>query len=278
MASQQIRRGAATRRGRGLAERGPTRAELEAVQLSVEALGSRLEPVPTRLAQTAKTLEAQQKRLDGLTAALEKTRAALEATRTDIALLGQEAVRGPVARTAAALRGFLRGGPRMPPAATAEAPAAGPPSVPRINWVLSGGKVAPEARAVLVALFGLSPAEIEGVVAKLSIAATSEPDALVQVYLTDSSAFDAFRARGLPFEYLPPPPASRGGPQRDWSVYQVRRFALLCDKWQPLEVVSFGPAAAAQLAAWQASPHLPQSVKQLLPATADRAQPAAPQG
>ena len=89
------------------------------------------------------------------------------------------------------------------------------------------------------------------------------------MYLTDSSAFDAFRSRGLPFEYLPPPPTGERGRQRDWSVYQTRRFALLCDKWQPVEVVSFGPAATARLAAWQASPHLPGSVKQLLPLPAD---------
>jgi hypothetical protein len=266
MPSQQIRRGSSIRRGRGSAEPGPTRAELEAVQLSVEDFRSRLEPVPGRLAQTAKAIDAQQKRLETLAQALERTRAALDATRTDLVALGQTAARGPLARAAEALRGLrARTRPATPPPVAADAPAAGQTAKPKITWVLAGGKVAPEARAVMVALFGLPPAEIEGVVAKLTAAAAADPGPLVRVYLTDSSAFDAFRARGLPFEYLPPPPAELHGPRRDWSVYQTRRFALLCDKWQPVEVVCFGPAATARLAAWQASPHLPDSVRQLLP-------------
>ena len=138
------------------------------------------------------------------------------------------------------------------------------PVAAKPNWVLAGGRASPQARAVMVALFGLSPAEIDGVVAKLAAVETDSGE-LVRVFLTDNNDFDPFRRRGLPFEYLPPSPpekARRG--QRDWSMYQLRRFALLCDKWQPVEVVGFGPAAAARLAAWQASPHLPNSVRQLL--------------
>ena len=265
MPSQQIRRAAPIRRGRAATDPGPTRAELEAVSLSVEEVRARLEQVPGRLAHTAKTVDAQQKRLDALATALEKTRAALEATRSDLAAVGQAAARGPVARAVAALRS-LRARARDAETPTVPGPAASDaPVKPKPNWVLAGGKVAPDARAVMVALFGLPPAEIEEVVAKLSAAALPGPGQLVRVYLTDSPAFDPFRARGLPFEYLPPPPTSGRSSHRDWPVYQTRRFALLCDKWQPVEVVGLGPAATARLAAWRASPHLPDSVRQLLP-------------
>ena len=267
MPSQQIRRAAPIRRGRAATEPGPTRAELEAVSLSVEEVRARLEQVPGRLAHTAKAVDAQQKRLDALAAALEKTRAALEATRSDLVSVGQAAARGPVARAVAALRSLRARSRDTDTPAVPEAPAAEAPAKPKINWVLAGGKVGPEARAVMVALFGLPPAEIEEVVAKLATAALPASPELVRVYLTDSPAFDAFRARGLPFEYLPVPPTSGRGSHRDWAVYQTRRFALLCDKWQPVEVVGLGPAATSRLAAWRASPHLPDSVRQLLPLT-----------
>jgi hypothetical protein len=257
MPSTPIRRGLAGRRKPDRPDPAATRAELEAVQLAVEELRGRLDPVPGRLAQAAKALDAQHKRLEALTAQLEKTRAALEAATAEPPL--PPASQGPLGRARAAL-GRLRAR-AAPPAAGISAPQP-PPVPPKINWVLAGGKAGPNARAVMVALFGLAPPEIEAVVAKL--AAVPDPGDVVRVFLTDDSAFDAFRLRGLPFEYLPRAEPGDGG-RRDWGIYQTRRFALLCDKWQPVEVVGLGPVATARLAAWRASPHLPESVRQLLP-------------
>lgn len=273
MPSPPIRRSASASRVRSTADARPTRAELDSVHLLVEDFRSRLEPLAARLAQMAKSIDAQQKRLDALTAGLEQTRVALEVTRDVMTAHAQAATRGPLAWTMERLRALrarpMRAAP-LPALCDAPPPA---PVAPKLNWVLAGGRAGPQARAVMVALFGLSAAEIDTVVAKLTAAAEPAPAELVRVFLTDGSAFDAFRARGLPFEYLPPTPrdpARRG--QRDWGVYQLRRFALLCEKWQPVEVVGFGPVATARLAEWQASPHLPATVKQLL-AVADNGPP-----
>ena len=54
---------------------------------------------------------------------------------------------------------------------------------------------------------------------------------------------------------------------RDWQLYAVRRFAGVCAKWQPVQVVAFGTLAARQLALWRASPQLPAAVKDLLAVT-----------
>lgn len=271
MPSSPIRRGLAVRGPRAPTD-GPTKADLEALQRAVDEIRVRVEPLPGRIVQATKAIEQQHKRLEVLAQALDKFRVQMEAAQ---AAARDAAARTPIARARDALKALRR----VPAAPAARTPAAAPSvapaktALPKLDWVLSGGKARPEARAVLVAVFGLDPDEIDAVVAKL-VAAAPGDGSLVQVFLTDASAFDAFRSRGVPFEYLPPAPTDGTGRPRDWDVYRARRFALLCEKWQPLEVIALGPAAMAQVAAWGASPHLPDAVRRLLPLV-DTDQPAA---
>lgn len=104
----------------------------------------------------------------------------------------------------------------------------------------------PHATCVFAIVVGLPPAELEGVVASL----TAKPS-VTPVFLTDSDAFEIFRERRAVFEYLPPP---NHDPNLDWSLYRLRRLALLRRKWEPSRIVGFGPAAADLISRWRASP------------------------
>ena len=102
-----------------------------------------------------------------------------------------------------------------------------------------------------MAVFGLGPAELERVVDLVS-GGLSPAGTVVPVFLTDSGAFEVFRARRAVFEYLPPPDQrARFAPDLDWDLYVLRRLVLLRRKWRPVRVIAFGPAARAVLAAWR---------------------------
>jgi hypothetical protein len=66
----------------------------------------------------------------------------------------------------------------------------------------------------------------------------------IPLFLTDSTDFDLFRARGYVFEYFPGPEkltACEGA--EPWPVYTRRRFELIKKKWNLTNIVQFGPEA-----------------------------------
>jgi hypothetical protein len=109
-------------------------------------------------------------------------------------------------------------------------------------------------KAVLgVVVFGLSQAEIEKVLAVVE-AYCAEHDS-APLLLTDNDAFQLFRGRRVLFEFLPArSDQERCAPELDWSLYTLRRLALIRRKWQPIRVVAFGRRAAEVVKLWRDSP------------------------
>lgn len=78
---------------------------------------------------------------------------------------------------------------------------------------------------------------------------------VVPVVLTDSTDFRLFRERRIVFEYFPPREhQERFAPGLNWSLYRLRRLALLRRKWQPLRIIAFGTNAGDVLNDWRHSP------------------------
>lgn len=242
-------------------------AELRELREALAGLERRLEETAARTA----SIEAVRKKLDELTTAQAGLWRRLDELARNLAKpprrpglpQGIEAVAHRLAAQASRLARRL--GAILPRAGAARpgrpATADGEPAP--ADWILSGAKQHAGKRAVLAVLFGLPPEEQASLVTRLM---TREPIAgSIPVFVTDHSAFEPFRAHRALFEYLPQvrradDPAAEG----DWELYAARRFALLCDKWQPLRVVAFGPAAARRLARWSGSPHLGRELQALL--------------
>ena len=130
-----------------------------------------------------------------------------------------------------------------------------PPARPRSDEppLVPFAKDRPGARVILVAVFGLDPAELGRVVELVDGQCATA--GVVPIFLTDGDDFQVFRLRRLLFEYLPPPSdGTRFAPNLDWGLYRQRRLALLRRKWQPARIVAFGPVAREALAAWRESP------------------------
>lgn len=256
---------AGPRRGRPLVRQTDPELtrELAELRASVEELRALLRPLPDRVSGLAKGADAQRKRVDALSEA--QTRAQELLVRLDARLA---LPRGPRHRALAdRLRGLLRALRPTPVLTPAPPPPSAPPApaAQALDWILSGPRTTPDTRAVLVALFGLDAGERETVVARILAATAERMPPLLPVFLTDDSDFTALRRHQARFEYLPLHAAERGqGRPRDWALYLVRRFALVCAKWQPVQVVAFGPRAARQLAEWRTSPQLPGAAKELL--------------
>lgn len=234
--------------------------EMSELKAAVTSLQATLGPLPDQLAKIARATDAQRRRVDALGEAQAKLQERLQ--RLDERLRNREHHR------LRALLGSLRGlAARLRPnVSSLELPPA--PPAPPVSWILLGGRATSGARAVLVVLFGLPPSDQEAVIARVLASAASGEPPVVPVFLTDDSDFTVLRRHRALFEYLPFPPADRpGAGPRDWPLYLARRFALLCAKWQPVQVVAFGPAAARQLALWRTSPHLPDAAKELLAVT-----------
>jgi hypothetical protein len=244
-------------------------AELKELREALAGFERRLEEMNARAALAA----AERKKLDEVAAAQAGLRRRLDEIARDLAKpplrrpgmpqrIGSLAHRLVVrasrlaGRFGAILPRAGEQGAVHPAAATAAGPAPG-------SWLLSGSKQHAGKRAVLAVLFGLPPEEQASLVARLTTREAAP--GTFPVFVTDDSAFEPFRAHRALFEYLPQArradDPARG---RDWELYAARRFALLCDKWQPLRVVAFGPAAARQLARWSGSPHLSGEMQALL--------------
>lgn len=238
----------------GLAE------DLAALGAAVATLQAELKPLPERLAGLAKSGDAQRKRLDAVAAAQERSQVLMG--RLEERLNSRPGLR--LRQLATRVRALLprRDLPTPPPAP--------PPAALPIDWVLSGGRLAPGTRSVLIALFGLEPAARELVVERLTASAALAEPPLLPVFVTETSDFTPMRRARAAFEHLPLQAGERSdAPRRDWQLYLVRRFAGMCAKWQPVQVVAFGTAASRQLAVWRTSPHLPAQVKDLLAVTAE---------
>jgi hypothetical protein len=242
--------------------------EIAALRARMEAIEAQLLAVPDRLAGIARTADAQRKRLDGVIAAQERAQVTLAQIAQRLGTPMGASARRRIAALAERARAWTRRlGARAPRRAEAAA-AQTPVPTPTPDWILGAGRVAPGARAVLVVLFGLDAAERETAVARLLTTPPVGGTAVQPVFLTDSSDFAALRRQRALFEYLPSAAIDRpGAPTRDWELYRTRRFALLCGKWRPVQVVALGPAAARQLEAWRASPHLGEAIKDLLAVT-----------
>ena len=90
---------------------------------------------------------------------------------------------------------------------------------------------------LFAAVWGLVPAELERVVARIQ---TSAAQAGVHpVFLTDCARLEILRAHRALFEYLPPmEELARLAPTDDALLYLVRRLELLRRKWQPVRIVA----------------------------------------
>jgi hypothetical protein len=236
-----------------------TLAELAALRAALAGLEQKLPgPQPDAKAIT-RALDPLRRKLEELAAGQgEQRRQLLELASTMAArrTLGPAVARAreAVGSLLARARGHVASRGQPLPAA-----AAPPPAPPRASSLLTGAKRHGDSRTVLALLLGLSEAEQAALVARLG---ASEPfPGLVPVFVTDRSRFEPFRRQGAFFEHLPP---GKAGDGRDWELYRLRRFGLLCTKWQPLRVVAFGAAAREWLAQAGASPHLPGNVRALL--------------
>jgi hypothetical protein len=111
----------------------------------------------------------------------------------------------------------------------------------------------PNARVVLVLAIDVAREELPRLLDMID--ETSRQDDIVPVVVTDCAEFIAFRDRGLIFEYLPNEERQKTyAPELDWTLYELRRLALLRRKWRPVNAVAFGRRGASLLRQWQASP------------------------
>ncbi|MEK0083891.1 hypothetical protein [Benzoatithermus flavus] len=200
--------------------------KLAAPPPETRALGQALDGLRRRLEELAAGRHRQERRLD-------------EIARHATARFGRRLARGLVPiRTLLARLG----------------PKAAEPAAPPAPSLLTGA-----GRTVLALLLGLSEEEQAALADRL--AAAPPFPGLVPVFVTDRTAFAPFRRRGAFFEHLPQPRDPDG---RDWELYRIRRFGILCRKWQPLRVVAFGREARQWLAAIADSPHLAEEARALL--------------
>lgn len=208
----------------------------------------------------AQTLASQARKLDEITAlqsvALRRlAEVDLEQRspwlRRIVARLGSAV--GTVQRTIAQrLHGPVAEGGMPVPAATEKPP----------SWILAGAAQAGVDRVVMVLLFGLTIEQQEIIVSRLLH--EQLPSGVAPLFVTDGTGFGPFRAHRAYFERLPLQARPGAAHWRDQELYAARRFGLLCDKWKPLRVVAFGPAAAQQLEGWRTSPHVTPAVRDLL--------------
>ena len=113
------------------------------------------------------------------------------------------------------------------PAATSE-----PPLVPFHKEIGDKGILG-------ITAFGLNDEQLVKVLD--TVEADCERRGAVPVFLTDNDSFELFRARGMIFEYLPPPELrEKFAPDLPWDLYLQRRYALFQRKWRPSGIISFG--------------------------------------
>ena len=94
-------------------------------------------------------------------------------------------------------------------------------------------------RVILVTAFGLSGDKLERVLD--IVEKYCRKKATLPVILTDNDYFEAFRERGMAFEYLPPAQSRHlFAPELEWSLYFQRRLSLFRRKWRPVGIISFG--------------------------------------
>lgn len=257
------RRGIAA--GARLAAEGErTLAALAALREEIAALGRKLAPPP----DPARALEPVRKKLDELAAQARDQKRRLDEIAQS--LTAPEPPSAPQ-RPLPALRRLLARLPSTPAPAAAPPAAPAPPPLPPATSLLTGAKRHGDGRAVLALALGLPPEAQAELVARLAMAPPLP--GLVPVWVTDGLAFEPFRRHGAFFEHLPQP---RTGDDRDWELYRIRRFAILCRKWQPLRIVAFGTAARQWLAMLKASPHAPAELAALLGAGEAPEAPARP--
>lgn len=104
-----------------------------------------------------------------------------------------------------------------------------------------------------VLLFGLEKDDIERLLPIIERDCTSR--GMRPLILTDNDAFEVFRARGMPFEYLPTEDErGRFDASLNWDLYVQRRLAIVRKKWDPVRLIAFGALASETLKLWSGSP------------------------
>lgn len=94
-------------------------------------------------------------------------------------------------------------------------------------------------KVVIVAALGIGDDELARVAAMA--AGQMATGRVLPIVLTDSDRLDILRRHRLPLEYIPSPALQRRfAPDRNWSLYLRRRFAIICRKWRPGAVIVFG--------------------------------------
>lgn len=238
-------------------------ADVAQLQDAIQVLEAKLGGVSERVGSVGRTADAQKRRLDALLAGQESTITTLRALQAQL-----DAAPSPTWQRGMSSIARWWHGRHVPEPAPEPPKSPAPPTTsvpPAPEWILTDAQRPVKGRAVFVVLFGLDREERELLVPRLAQSLSSRAEPLTPVFLTDELDFVAFRRHRALFEYLPrragqaPQPA-----RRDWPLYLVRRFGLLCAKWQPVQVIAFGKAAGEQLAGWRASPYLSEPVRKLL--------------
>lgn len=118
-------------------------------------------------------------------------------------------------------------------------PAAAQPTAPGEPPLVPFHKEIGDKAILGITAFGLSDEQLTKVLD--TVEADCQRRGAVPVFLTDNDSFELFRARGMVFEYLPPPELrEKFAPDLPWDLYLQRRYALFQRKWRPSGIISFG--------------------------------------
>jgi hypothetical protein len=223
---------------------------------SLAAIGAEFADTRTRLAATERALRAAEQEARDLRRERDRVLELLAKQESWLAAREPEPERTrarhrtgsllPKVRAVVA-RAWQQFRPPPLPAPAVPPPAKPPPARREAPLVPHARDGAPARPVLFAAVWGLVPAELERVVARIQ---TSAAQAGVHpVFLTDCARLEILRAHRALFEYLPPmEELARLAPADDALLYLVRRLDLLRRKWQPVRIVACGEEATAILA------------------------------
>ena len=98
-------------------------------------------------------------------------------------------------------------------------------------------------------LFGVAEADLPRVLDSIEeVTATKN---VRPVIITSSERLDLIGRRKIAVEYVPPCAGGLDGEERDWDLYLKHRFELLSRKWDPGDVLAYGPGSADVARIWR---------------------------
>lgn len=216
----------------------------------VDRLNARTESVVEALTRKNPELEAIDRRLTDL----DKRLAGLTESPRPTSKAGDKGWTAGLAETLKRLGRRVRGrGEAL------EAPARTTPAAPSEPPLVPFHKEIGDKAVLGITAFGLSDEQLVKVLD--TVEADCARRGAVPVFLTDNDSFELFRARGMVFEYLPPPELrEKFAPDLPWTLYLQRRYALFQRKWRPSGIISFGrrlPADGEEEGRGAAGPPVP---------------------